>query len=330
MSAQQKRRRDVLFVLLGLVAFTFFLRRAHPLDGVHRAAARRRRRPRRLRLPAAPVQAAGAGAAVEGAVPRRRATASPTPYHERSLRLGAERRPARPASCRSGRPRRTERRGGRDPWTPGSDRSGGRGGARRPRGEARGPRDHALRVAPGDPLVRVGDPGRAPRRVPRGAGADRRGARRTSPRPRSALGAPRRRPLRRVPQRRQEGVRRGEPHARVRRGQPAPDRRRARRRRAAVPQRDGGGGERAAPPGARLPAARRGRRGRAAARAHGRRLRDARDRRLPRRAHRRAAAHDRRAARRARTHARRRDDRDRRGPSAGCDRGTCGAGSHRL
>ena len=72
---------------------------------------------------------------------------------------------------------------------------------------------------------------------------------------------------RRVPPRRQEGVRRGEPHARVRARRPAADAEELGVEVRAVPQRAGRSGERAAPPAARLPPRRRARRGRAAARA---------------------------------------------------------------
>ena len=89
MSAQQKRRRDVLFVLLGLVAFTFFL-----------AVLTRSMAFVALQLVAdvalagyvyllAAVQAAGAGSAVEGALPRAglpRAGA----VHERAVRVDAQ------------------------------------------------------------------------------------------------------------------------------------------------------------------------------------------------------------------------------------------------
>ena len=101
MSAQQKRRRDVLFVLLGLVAFTFFLAvltRSMAFVALQLVADLAARR---LRVPAAAVQAAGAGAAVEGALPRRglpRAGA----VHERAVRVDAEhgrRAPARPPAA---------------------------------------------------------------------------------------------------------------------------------------------------------------------------------------------------------------------------------------
>ena len=158
------------------------------------------------------------------------------------------------------------------------------------------------------PHLRDRDPRRAPPRVPRGAraGGGSGGVRRRDGR--RGRGASRC-PLHGLRVRRQEGVRGGQPHVRVRRRPRDADGARARRRRAGVPQRHGRGGERAASPGARPAARRRRRGGRTAARVDGRRVHAARDRRLPRRHHRRPAAHDRRPARRARAHPRRRHER---------------------
>ena len=119
-----------------------------------------------------------------------------------------------------------------------------------------GTRGHARGVPPRDPLLRVGDPRGAPAGVPRSPCAHRRGGRVPGRGGERARG-PQRRALRRIPPRRQEGIRRGQPDAGVRRGQHVAHRRRARGRRAALPQRHGRGRERAAPAGPRLPAARR-------------------------------------------------------------------------
>ena len=116
-----------------------------------------------------------------------------------------------------------------------------------------------------------------------GTRADR-GGRRVSRRGGRRDRRPPRRALRRQPPRRQEGVRRGEPHARLRGRSAHPGRRGAARRDARLPERHGGSGERAAAAGARLPAARRARRSREPARGDGRRLHRARSRStIPRR-----------------------------------------------
>ena len=255
----------------------------------------------------------------------------PGAVHERAVRVDAERvRPA-PASSPSGRPRRTDAAAVR-PWI---TRVRSPQPVRR-RGTILEQKHAAREITLAASRRAIRSCASAIRAVHRrefreAAGADRRG-RRVPRRGRERARRARRRALRRVPQRRQEGVRRGEPHARVRR----------RTTRCRPPPSSASRCSRTSTGWPRPRASCAARCSTACARDEG----DEAERllalmddvygllvtdRLPRRAHRRAAAHDRRAARGARAHARRRDDRDRRRPAAGRDRRSrVVAGSHRV
>ena len=165
----QKRRRDVLFVLLGWQR-DVLPRRAHAFHAFRRAAAPGRHRACRVRVPVDPVQAPDPGPAVEGPIPRRRVP-RPVAVPERPVRAGtagAERSTARPAPA-NGLPLV----GGSDPW---STRVRSRPQARRRRrsssGSTRPARSEA--TSPRVSCERVGHPRGAPARVPRRVRSSRR------------------------------------------------------------------------------------------------------------------------------------------------------------
>ena len=207
------------------------------------------------------------------------------------------------------------------------DRECGCDGARRARGEAPRPRGDAQRVAFHDPVlgridprpsgVSSSGPRSSPARLPRTWRA------RTKPSPRTSTSATAATCTTR---------RRSTPRRASRSRSCAVTRCRCPMRsasKARVPQRSGRGRERAASPHPRLPARRSARACRDAARDDGRRVRAAGDRRLSRRDHRWAPAHDRRVARGDRADPRRSHQRARRGAAARGDR-KCGSRAYRL
>ena len=233
-------------------------------------------------------QAPGAGAAVEGSATSARRTA-PAPYLPTAGPLRHRvNRTARACALATDGVALTPRRVTLEPQvrslqparrrTPSSSSSTARVRSRSPR---RGGRSVRARTA-----IRAVHR----RRVPRSPRADRGGGC-VPGRGRGRARPPRRRALRRVPQRRQEGIRRGQPHARVRRGQ---SRSRPPRSSASTCSRTSTGWrKRRASCAARCSTASGANEGAEAERLlalmdDG--LRDARDRRLPRRAHRRPAA----------------------------------------